>query len=165
MKKQNAGSEPGGVLLPPLVKLLEGSPAAGHLLHPSAQSLNCAAGEVVFQQNEDCKGLYLVLAGEFLRKAGQLKSRLSLGTVGAGELVELAAVLGEGHHCYTLTAQTAGSLLMLPLAGVRRAFESYPVLRMKLLEELAREVSRAYQVCGLFHSTAGRRDLRGVALG
>lgn len=162
---QNAGSEPGGARMRPLAELLEGSPEAGHLLHQSAQRLICEAGEVIFKQNEDCKGLYLVVAGEFLRKAGQLKSRLSIGTARAGELVELAAALGEGRHGYTLTAETAGSLLMLPIAGVRRVIESYPAVRMKLLEELAREVSRAYQICGLFPAVSGRRDLRGVVLG
>lgn len=162
---QSAGSEPNGALLRPWVELLQGSSEAGPVLHPTAQSVSCEAGEVIFRQNEDCKGLYLVAAGEFLRKAEQWKSRLSMGTARAGEWVELAAALGEGHHGYTLTAETAGSLLMLPIAGVRRVMESYPVLRMKLLEELAREVSRAYQICGFLHSAAERRDLRGLALG
>lgn len=160
-----ARSERRDVAVHPLAELLECSPEAGNLLNRSAQSLTCGAGEVVFQQSDDCRGLYLVVAGEFLRKAERWKSCLSLGAVRTGELVELAAALGDGHHTYTLTAQTPGALLMLPIEGLRRVFESYPPLRMRLLEELAREVSRAYQMCGLFRSHYGRRALGGVALG
>ena len=35
-------------------------------------------------------------------------------------------------------------ILLLPMAALKRAFEAYPRLRMQLLEELAREVSRGY---------------------
>lgn len=160
-----ARSEHGDVSAHPLAELLECSPEAGDLLNRSAQSLTCGVGEVVFQQGADCRGLYLVVAGEFLRKAERLKTCLSLGAVRAGELVELAAALGDRHHTYTLTAETPGSVLLLPIEGLCRVFESYPPLRMRLLEELAREVSRAYQVCGLFRPSSGRRAWGSAALG
>ena len=70
-----------------------------------------------------------------------------------GQLVELAAVLGDGRHTYTLTAQTAGSVLLLPIQALSQAFQEHPPLRMQLLEELAREVSRAYYFCCTTHST------------
>lgn len=76
-----------------------------------------------------------------------MQARLTLGTVKAGDLVELAAVLGDRHHTYTLTALTSASLLMLPIESLNRAFQAHPPLRMQLLEELAREVSRAYNAC------------------
>jgi CRP-like cAMP-binding protein len=160
-----ARSEQQDAVVHPLAELLKCSPEAGNLLDEAAQRVACDAGEVIFEQRGDCKGLYVVIAGEFLRKAERLKTRLSLGAVPSGQLVELAAALGDGHHTYTLTAQTPGSLLMLPIEGVRRAFESYPQLRMRLLEELAREVSRAYQMCDRFRHGCGRRALGGVALG
>jgi CRP-like cAMP-binding protein len=69
--------------------------------------------------------------------------------VRAGDLVELAATLGDSHHTFTLKALTPGTLLLLPIEALQRAFESYPPLRMRLLEELAREVSRAYIACCL----------------
>ena len=62
----------------------------------------------------------------------------------AGDLVELAAALGDGRHTYTLAAQVAGSVLLLPMDALNQAFETFPRLRMRLLEELAREVSRGY---------------------
>ncbi len=131
----------------PLAELLECPPAAGNLLNGSAQCIDFDAGEVVFRQNEVCKGLYVVVSGLFLRKAERLKTRLTLGPARAGDLVELAATLGDGNHTYTLTAQTSGSLLMLPIEALNKVFENYPPLRMRLLEELAREVSRAYISC------------------
>jgi CRP-like cAMP-binding protein len=89
----------------------------------------------------------LVITGQFLRRAERLETRLTLGPARAGELVELAATLGDRHHTYTLAAQIAGTVLMLPIEALSQAFQSYPPLRMRLLEELAREVSRAYNTC------------------
>ena len=133
----------------PLAELLECPPSAGNLLNGSAQCIDFDAGEVVFRQHGICKGLYVVVSGQFQRKAERLKTRLSLGPARSGDLVELAATLGDGHHTYTLCAQTPGSLLLLPIECLSKAFESYPPLRMRLLEELAREVSRAYLSCCL----------------
>jgi CRP-like cAMP-binding protein len=47
---------------------------------------------------------------------------------------------------------------MLPMEALQRAFENHPPLRMQLLEELAREVSRAYHVCSLAHCARTRRS-------
>jgi hypothetical protein len=73
-------------------------------------------------------------------------------------LIELAAALGDHLHTYSLLGQVAGSLLMLPMEALQKAFESYPPLRMQLLEELAREVSRAYHACSLAHCARTRRS-------
>lgn len=131
----------------PVAELLECPPAIGLLLNQAAQCLNFEAGEVVFRQSGICRGLYLVVTGQFQRRAERLEARLTLGTARVGDLVELAAALGDRHHTFTLAAQTAGSVLMLPIDALNQAFQSYPPLRMRLLEELAREVSRAYNTC------------------
>jgi CRP-like cAMP-binding protein len=131
----------------PVAELLECPPAIGLLLNRSAQCLNFEAGEVVFRQSETCRGLYLVITGQFQRRADRLETHLTLGPARAGDLVELAAALGDRHHTYTLAAQTPGSVLMLPMEALNQAFLGYPPLRMRLLEELAREVSRAYNTC------------------
>ena len=131
----------------PVAELLECPPDIVLLLNHSAQCLSFEAGEVVFRQSENCRGLYLVVTGQFLRRAERLETRLMLGPAHAGDLVELAAALGDRHHTYTLVAQTAGTVLMLPMDALNQAFQSYPPLRMRLLEELAREVSRAYNTC------------------
>lgn len=131
----------------PVAELLECPPAVGLLLNRSAQCINFNAGEIVFRQSETCRGLYLVISGQFVRRAERLKTRLTLGPACTGELVELAAALGDGQHTYTLVAQASGSVLMLSIEALHQAFQSYPPLRMRLLEELAREVSRAYNMC------------------
>jgi CRP-like cAMP-binding protein len=141
----------------PLAELLECPPAAGNLLNSSARCIDLDAGEVVFRQGDICQGLYVVVSGLFLRKAERLKTRLTLGPARAGDLVELAAALGDGHHTYTLSAQTPGSLLLLPIEALNHAFESYTPLRMRLLEELAREVSRAYIACCMNRTVHTRR--------
>ncbi len=141
----------------PLTELLECPPETGNLLTGAAQCVNFAAGEPVFRQDADCKGLYLVVSGRFVRKAERLKMRLTLGSARSGDLVELAAALGGSRHTYTLNAVTPGTALLLPIDPLRQAFETYPPLRMRLLEELAREVSRAYGACCLNRSIPVRR--------
>ncbi|MGA9668996.1 MAG: Crp/Fnr family transcriptional regulator [Terracidiphilus sp.] len=141
----------------PVAELLECPPSVALLLNSSAQCINFAAGEIVFRQSEICRGLYLVLSGQFVRRTERLETRLTLSTARAGDLVELAAALGDGYHTYSLATQTAGSLLMLPAETLSLAFQSYPPLRMQLLEELAREVSRAYCTCCLSRTVSHRR--------
>jgi hypothetical protein len=133
----------------PVAELLECPSAVGLSLNRASQCLSFEAGEVVFQQSGICRGLYLVITGQFLRRTERRETRLTLGPARAGELVELAATLGDRHHTYTLAAQSAGSVLMLPMEAINQAFQGYPPLRMRLLEELAREVSRAYYACCL----------------
>jgi hypothetical protein len=116
----------------PLAELLECPPATGALLNGASKCIEFDAGEVVFRQSEICKGLYVVVSGQFQRRAERLETTLALG---------------DAHHTYTLRAQTPGMVLLLPIDVLRQAFESYPSMRMRLLEELAREVSRAYFAC------------------
>jgi CRP-like cAMP-binding protein len=131
----------------PLAELLECPPETGNLINRTAQCIDFAAGDIVFRQSGICQGLYLVVSGQFQRRTERLQSRLTLSPARTGDLVELAATLGDGRHTYTLSAQTSGSVLMLPMEALSQAFQNYPVLRMRLLEELAREVSRAYNAC------------------
>jgi CRP-like cAMP-binding protein len=119
--------------------------------------MNLAAGEIVFRQGDTCRGLYLAVSGQFARKTERLETHLALSPAHAGDLVELAAVLGDGHHTYTLAAQVSGSVLLLPIETLNQAFHSYPPVRMQLLEELAREVSRAYCTCCLSRVAYQRR--------
>ncbi len=148
----------------PLAELLECPEEAGQLLTSASRCVDVDAGEVVFRQNGSCKGLYVVVAGDFVRKAERFQMRVTLGSARPGDLVELAAALGDENHTYTLTAMTPGSVLMLPIEALRHAFESHPPLRMRLLEELAREVSRAYITCCMTRVTPARRHASGAAL-
>ncbi|HEX3893301.1 MAG TPA: Crp/Fnr family transcriptional regulator [Terracidiphilus sp.] len=131
----------------PLAELLACPPAAATLLNACARSIEVSPGESVFHQGAECEGLYVIVAGQLQRKAERMETRVVLGARHAGEIVELAAALGSRRHTYTLTAQTASSLMMLPIAALDEAFHAYPRLRMQLLEELAREISRAYISC------------------
>jgi CRP-like cAMP-binding protein len=131
----------------PLAELLVCQPSIGNLLSDSAVCLHFGEGDVVFHQGEDCRGLYLVVSGQFQRRTERRETRLLLGQIRAGDLVELAAALGDGRHTCSLITLTSGFVLMLPIDALNRAFEAHPPLRMQLLEELAREVSRGYQAC------------------
>jgi CRP-like cAMP-binding protein len=149
-----------GAAAHPLADVLACPAQAGALLSGASQFLEVDAAYVVFRQHQECKGLYVVVSGSYARSAERRNTRVALGTSRAGELVELAAALGDGRHTYTLTALTAGSLLLLPLDTLTRAFQMHPPLRMHLLEELAREVSRAYVACCVHRLELRARRLR-----
>jgi len=147
----------------PLAELLACPSSTGSFLNSAAQGIDFLAGETVFRQLGICRGLYVIVAGKFMRKAERMEMRLNLGMAHTGDLVELAAVLGSQFHTYTLSAQTAGSAMLLPIEALETAFESYPPLRMQLLGELAREVSRAYDVCSLDRILPQRKRSAGLA--
>ncbi|MGO8757105.1 MAG: Crp/Fnr family transcriptional regulator [Terracidiphilus sp.] len=149
----------------PLAELLECPAETGDLLNSASKNIECDSGQVVFGQNDASSGLYVVVSGDFVRKAERFDMRVTLGSARPGDLVELAATLGDGHHSYTLSSVTPGSLLLLPQDALQRAFESYPPLRMRLLEELAREVSRAYITCCLTRVVPARRHGNGAGRG
>jgi len=128
----------------PLAELLACSPTAGSLLNRSSICIPFETGEVVFRQGEPSRGLYLVVTGTLVRKAERKNTRVTLGIARAGDLLELSAALGDECHTCTATGQAPGTLMLLPIEALRSAFESYPPLRMQLLGELAREVSRSY---------------------
>lgn len=141
----------------PLAELLACPPATASLLEASAQSIGFASQQTIFHQGAESRGLYLVVSGELMRRADRLETHLNLGLIRAGNLVELAAALGDGRHTCTLVGLSPGSLLLLPRTSLEEAFQMYPPLRMQLLEELAREVSRAYALCCAARKAGGRR--------
>ena len=152
-----------GAAARPIAELLACPPAIGNLLNASAECIEFDAGDVVFHQNDICRGLFVVISGQLLRKAARMDARLTLGAVRAGDLVELAAMLGDVRHTFTLVAQSNGTILRLPKEALQRAFQAYPPIRMKLLEELAREVSRAYAMCSTTRLAGVRRRATGSA--
>jgi CRP-like cAMP-binding protein len=162
MKAETKSGPLDSVAAHPLAELLECPEETGKLLTGSAECYSCDAGQTIFRQDEDCKGLYVIVSGQYVRSSERLKTRLTLGRAHAGDLMELAAALGDGHHTYTLRAITPGTLLLLPIEALHGAFQSYPPLRMRLLEELAREVSRAYIACALNRKTPARRRSAGA---
>lgn len=141
----------------PLTQLLECPPETSLLLGRSVRTLQFEEGDYVFRQDEPCAGLYLIVTGSYTRKVERMGMRMVLSTGSPGELVELAAALGDKRHTYTLMAKTAGSALILPIEALEKAFQQYPPLRMHLLEELAREVSRAYGAVWLLRMSKMRR--------
>jgi CRP-like cAMP-binding protein len=145
----------------PLAELLECPPGTANLVNGAAQCISVDVGQIVFRQSAICRGLYVVVSGQFFRRTDRLQTRLNLGVARAGDLVELAAALGDCRHTYTLSAQTPGSLLLLPMAALSQAFEAYPPMRMHLLEELAREVSRSYEASCLSRMPKTRRHSAG----
>jgi CRP-like cAMP-binding protein len=160
MQPEARSTQVGAVEAHPVAELLACPPETGILLTASAQCVSFDTGQTIFRQSSVCEGLYLVVSGQLLRRTERLDTRIVLGIARPGDLVELAAALGDPRHTFSLIAQTSGSLLMLPIESLHQAFQNYPPLRMKLLEELAREVSRAYRSSSLSKVVRTRRASR-----
>ncbi len=141
----------------PVAELLACPRDVSELLSARARTVPFEHGDIIFRQGDSCAGLYVVADGRLLRRSEQGNVRVMLGVVRPGELVELAAALGEPSHTYSLVGQGTGSLVLLPLDHLNRAFEACPALRMQLLEELAREVSRAYYASCMARDALMRR--------
>jgi CRP-like cAMP-binding protein len=154
---QHADARLAAVSAHPIAELLECPPDTSNLLNGAAECINLQSGSAAFRQGDECRGLYLVVAGEFLRKTDRLNTRVTLGTARPGDIIELATALSEARHTYTLTSISEGTLLLLPMGALHAAFDRHPPLRMRLLQELAREVSRAYLTCCLTRIMPARR--------
>ena len=142
-----------------LAQLLSCPPAVEAILNRNAETIPFEEGEILFRQGDTCLGLYVVMAGTLARRTVRHDARLPLGDSGPGDLVELAAVLGEGRHGCTLRGISKGLVMRLRLASLLGAFEAYPALRMRLLGELAREVSRGYDAGLLTRQTGLHKRL------
>ena len=147
----------------PIAELLECPPETSSMLNGATECITLEPGTSAFHQGDDCRGLYVVVSGEFQRKTDRLNMRVTLGTARSGDLVELAAALSRTRHTYTLNALTQATLLLVPLEALHAAFERHPPLRMRLLEELAREVSRGYITCCMSRAVPARRHRNGLA--
>jgi len=163
MEPETRSSRPAAIQPRPLSELLECPSAISRLLNGAAQCITVDIGQPVFRQSTACRGLYLIVCGQFLRRTERLETRLTLGLARPGDLAELAAALGDRRHTYTLVAQIPGSVLLLPIEALAQAFEAYPPLRMQLLAELAREVSRGYDASCLSRIPKPRRRTNGIA--
>ena len=135
----------------PIAELLACPPAVGNMLNASAESIEFDAGDILFHQNDVCRGLYVVISGYLVRKAARLDARLTLGTVRAGEVVELAAMLGDVRHTYTLIGQSKGTAMRLPKEALQRAFELYPTA-----ENAAAGRASSRSIKGIWHAAALR---------
>ena len=58
----------------PIAELLACPPAIGNLLNASAECIEFETGDVIFHQNDNCQGLYVVITGQLQRKAARLDS-------------------------------------------------------------------------------------------
>jgi len=86
----------------------------------------------------------VVISGQFLRRAERLETRLTLGLARAGDLLELAAALGDSHHTYTLTAQTPDRCFCC-LLGSESGVSGLSAAADAAAGGTGREVSRAYE--------------------
>lgn len=109
------------------------------------------AGMVLFHEGEAGHYLALVLAGEIaVEKADSHASPKTVALAGPGKLIgEMAVIDGEPRSASCRVVQPA-ILAVLPRARFEQLAEAYPLLGMKILRKLARQLSqRLRRVSGI----------------
>ena len=79
----------------------------------------------------------------------------------AGDVIFHQNDISQG--LYVVISGYMGTAMRLSKEALQCAFQQYPPLRMRLLEELAREVSRAYAICASTRLAGMRRRPTGGA--
>jgi hypothetical protein len=84
----------------PLAELLECPPRDREPAERLGAVHRFRCGDVVFRQRTPARGSTLWFQGSFCARTERLDTRLTLGPARAGDLVELAAALGDGPHLH-----------------------------------------------------------------
>src|SRR5262245_16313633 len=98
----------------------------------AGQEVDCFSGMTLFQENTPGAWVHLVLTGRvrILRQSG--RREISLGLLQPGDVFGEYALLPPGNNTATCRTAAPSRLLRLPLAPLRAAVESMPVVRKNL---------------------------------
>ena len=119
------------------------SPEALAVLEGALERRSFDAGTLVIRKGDPADALYLLMHGQvsvvMSLPSGEIK-RLAMFPAGMafGEL----AIIDRGERTADVRADTKAECYVLPVAALDRLGETHPAIKMKLLENLLRHVSR-----------------------
>jgi glutaminase len=101
------------------------------------------AGEIIINAGEDADVLYLLASGQ-LSVSVELASgrQRRIATFSSGMAFGEMAILDRSPRSATITADTRVDCDLLPLAAIESLGETHPQIRIKILQNLARSLSR-----------------------
>ncbi len=103
----------------------------------------CAPREVVVTEEAPAQGLYLLTRGRAaVSVAGKDGSPVTIGELGAGEIIGEISLFDGGTASATVVAVTALELIAIDRAGFLRLLEGNPRMAILLLGVLARRLRR-----------------------
>jgi glutaminase len=107
------------------------------------QHLQMAPGDLILRKGDPANGFYLLLGGQVSVTVtlpnGQLKR---LSTLSAGMAFGELAVVDRGTRGADVSADTAVDCALLSLEAYDRLDREYPAIKMRVLENLLRQLSR-----------------------
>ncbi len=119
------------------------APAQVEAIATMAHVRRCAPREVVVTEEAPAQGLYLLTRGRAaVSVAGKDGSPVTIGELGAGEIIGEISLFDGGTASATVVAVTALELIAIDRAGFLRLLEGNPRMAILLLGVLARRLRR-----------------------
>lgn len=119
------------------------SPEALGVLEAALERRSFDAGTLVIRKGDPADALYLLLQGQvsvvMSLPSGEIKR---LATFPAGMAFGELAIIDRGERTADVQVDTRAECYVLPVAALDRLGETHPAIKMKLLENLLRNVSR-----------------------
>lgn len=119
------------------------SPEALVVLEGALERRVFEAGTLVIRKGDPADALYLLMRGQvsvvMALSSGEIKR---LATFPAGMAFGELAIIGRGERTADVRADTTAECYVLPVTALDRLGETHPAIKMKVLENLLRHVSR-----------------------
>jgi CRP/FNR family transcriptional regulator len=105
----------------------------------------CPKGTVLFREGRLSRGMYLVCQGRFrLSVCSENGNRLTLRTVGPGEILGLSSALAGGHCAITAQALENGRVAMIRRKDLLRFLHDHRDICMQVVNMLSEDLQVAY---------------------
>jgi CRP-like cAMP-binding protein len=108
----------------------------------AGRSKICEAGTILYQQSDDCEGIYWLESGMIgLRKLNEDGSTMLVNLARRGDFVGYGPLLSEGEHLTSAEVLQTGRVIFVDLATATRLMRENPDLPSLLLRQATRELS------------------------
>jgi CRP/FNR family transcriptional regulator len=113
-------------------------------LDQHSTAISCGGDRVLFNQGDDCKGLYILKRGETTLTMTSPNGEEIMSTqASAGSLLGLPGLIGDEPYTLTAIARDGARLSFVTRDEFDKLMQSSPLLSLKILEVLAAEVRSA----------------------
>jgi CRP-like cAMP-binding protein len=121
---------------------VEVSPALVKGLEAIGSKISFNAGEVILQEGDPGKGIFLLLSGSArLSMSSHNGGPIELRKLGPGAFVGLSSTLSCDHCCYTVEACEAAELMFVPAQRAQEFLRTRTDLCLQVIQLLGQEMS------------------------
>ena len=110
-------------------------------LRSAGRAKTCMAGDHLFEQADDCNGLYLLESGLVgLRKLNEDGTTMLVNLARPGDFIGYGPLLTDGEHATSAEILQASQVIFIDLARVQRLLQETPELLSLLLQQATRDL-------------------------